>query len=41
MREIVNYIKLDSSHDKYMFKGISLMDMQLFVIELKIPLIWK
>ena len=36
MREIVNYIKLDSSHDKYMFKGVSLMDMQLLVNELKI-----
>ena len=37
MRKIVKYIKMDSNIDKYMIKGISLMDVQLFVNELKIP----
>lgn len=36
MRKIVRYIKIDSNIDKYMIKGISLMDVQLFVNELKI-----
>lgn len=37
MRKIVNYIKLDSRYDKYMFKGVSLMDVQIFVNQIKIP----
>ena len=36
MRKTVKYIKIDSNVDKYMIKGISLMDVQLFVNELKI-----
>ena len=36
MRKIVRYIKIDSNIDKYMIKGISLMDIQIFVNELKI-----
>ena len=36
MRKIIKYIKMDSNIDKYMIKGISLMDVQLFVNELKI-----
>ena len=35
MRKIIKYIKMDSNIDKYMIKGISLMDVQLFVNELK------
>ena len=37
MRKTVNYIKLDSIVDKYMIKGVSLMDMQRFIEKLKIP----
>lgn len=36
MRKIVKYIKIDSNINKYMFKGVSLMDVQLFVNELRI-----
>ena len=36
MRKTVKYKKIDSNVDKYMIKGISLMDVQLFVNELKI-----
>ena len=36
MRKIVKYKKIDSNVNKYMIKGVSLMDVQLFVNELKI-----
>lgn len=36
MRKTIRYIKIDSNINKYMFKGISLMDVQLFVDNLKI-----
>ena len=35
MRKIVNYIKLNSNVDKYLFKGVSLMDIQKFVNQLQ------
>ena len=36
MRKTVKYKKIDSNVNKYMIKGVSLMDVQLFVNELKI-----
>ena len=36
MRKTVNYMKIDSPLEKYIFKGVSLMDMQKFITKTNI-----